>query len=181
MSITITEPADMKLEKAFAAYIRSYRDPNADRAEFDSDIETACTRAGHLSGVNIYEGRRTDSREFPAVIIECAQSKRLYPDADWFEVQCEIQLLTHRNESERGTKRSEIAHAYRAGDLEALLDIDTIKAAINKAPAIPDVRDVTGITIMGGYHDDTAASIVGDAHVQTWSMTMIVAPWDAAQ
>lgn len=181
MSATRTEPADMKLEKAVAAYLRAYRDPNADNIEHDGEIERACSRAGHLAGVNIYEGRSTDPRSFPSIVVECSQSTKLFTDADWFEVRCDIQLFTHRNESELGVKRAEIAHAYRAGDLEDLLCIEDMQAAINKAPAIPDVRDVTGITIMGGYHEDSAPSIVGDAHVQAWSLILTVMPSDAPQ
>lgn len=181
MSITITDTPDVLTEKALAAFIRTYRDDRAGDSLEANSIPLHCTREGSLNGVNVYEGRQTEQRGYPAIVVACPSYQRLYESAGWFSVTVEVALFTHRNESQNAVERAEVVHGERCKALMDLLqEEDTIKAGLNKPePPDSDTRDVKNITVMGAYLEGGSASVESNAHVQRWDLTLIVGAYDA--
>jgi len=177
--MTITDTADGRAEKAFAAYIRGFRDPEADSKENPNEIDLACIRSGALEGVPVHEGRQTTERKHSAIVVSCEQASRVVPDAHWWSAQITIALFTHRNEDKGGTRRPEILHASRELAISDLLHTDeTIKLGINK-PVYADERDVKGFTVLGIEAVEIANEINQNVFAKVWTVTATVCAYDA--
>ena len=105
MSATILQSADAVAEKAFAAHLRGFRDPEADLASNPNEIDVRCIRSGALEGVGIHEGRQTTQRESSAVIVKCQTGGAPVLSARWANLTVEIELYTSRSADTQGTTR----------------------------------------------------------------------------
>jgi len=180
MSVTILDTCDIRVEKAFGAYLRGYRDRDADDPLCDRAIETVCNRAGELLDVAVIEGRSTVQRTLPALVVTVRSCERMYPGVDWFKMALEIDLFTHRREDGKGIERPDVIHNARALAVQELLrDEDAVKRAINKPSGALDTRDVTNITIMGCVLENMSADVQANALMQRWELDVHAAPWDS--
>lgn len=181
MSITISDTVDIRLEKAIAAYIRGFRDPQSDFAEDADEIDLAGIRAGALEGIKVFEGRQTENRGYPCVIVAADSVEQPILGARWYSVTVSIELHTHRNEDREGVMRAEVVHASREKALNDLLDDEgTLRLALNRpTPPIPDERAVSDLTVIGLQSLQTSADVANEAFVKRWELTLMVVPWDA--
>ena len=171
---------DSLAEKAFAAYIRGFRDPEADLLGNPNEIDVACIRSGALAGVGVHEGRQTTPRSASAIVVGCASADRPILSAPWFTLSVEIELHTHRSADDDGTTRAEVLHTDREEAIEALIrDECDMMAEINKQPG-PETRPVTGCHLIGVTTFDTSAEVTGDAFVKRWTLGVMFMPSDAA-
>ena len=171
---------DSLAEKAFAAYIRGFRDPEADLLGNPNEIDVACIRSGALAGVGVHEGRQTTQRSSSSVVVSCASADRPILTAPWFTLSVEIELHTHRSADAGGTTRAEVLHTEREAAIEALIrDESAMSAEINKQPG-PDARPVTGCHLIGVTTFDTTAEVTGETFIKRWSLGVMFMPCDAA-
>ena len=182
MAVTITDTINVRSEKAVAAYIRNERDPNSDIETFTGDIDYKCTRTGALNLIPVYEGRITQQRESPSIVVMTVGSEKPWEEVAWYLANVEIQLFTHRHEDENDTELSEVVHNQRAKAIfDLIMSEDDMKTALNK-PKLPltDTRPVDEFTLTGSMLADNSGSVTEEMFNETWILELFCSPYDAA-
>ena len=182
MSATITDTISVRAEKAIAAHIRGHRDANADTSTYTGDVNYDCTRGGSLSGVGIYEGRITQKRSSPSVIVMCSSTDKPWDVVEWYRATVEIKLFTHRHESASSVELAEVVHNTRSKAIyDLILNEETLKEALNRVPApAADSRAVTEFTVMGSDLAGNSGDVSDEMLTESWTLELFCAPYDAA-
>lgn len=175
-----SDTINVRSEKAIGGYIRGFRDPNSDSATFEGEIDYDCTRSGVLEGVAVYDGRITQKRSSPSIVVMCASSEKPWDEAAWYKATIEIKLFTHRHESAEDVKKSEVVHNQRARAIEQLIfNEELLKEQLNKPdPALPDTRAVDQFRIEGSFPGDNTGEVSEDMIVETWELELFCYPYD---
>lgn len=176
-----TESINPRAEKAIAAYLRGHRDPLADDENNDGALDYLSNRSGAMLGLPIHEGRSTQQRQSPCVVVSCATSERPYTEAPWYVATVEITLITNRHEDENGLEKAEVIHNARAAQIQALIeDEEGMKAAVN-CPPIPDedLRGVTGFHLMGLDYGNQQAEARENLIAELFELRLFCGPFDA--
>lgn len=181
MAVTIVDTANVRAEKAVAAYIRGHRDSNADNSAFTGDIDFDCNRSGELLGIGVYEGRNTQRRTAPAISVICQSAEKPWDEVPWYKAPVMITLYTHRHEDGSSVELAEVEHNKRIKALHDLLcDEETLKAALNKpSPPTADARDVGDFTLMGLTAADSISGDVSDEMItEVIELELFCSPFD---
>lgn len=182
MAVTVSDTINSRAEKAVAAYIRGFRDPLADDSTYSGAIDLDCNRAGPLDGIAVHEGRSTQSRQSPCIVVACASSAKPWQDERWYQLNLEITLITHWREDDDNLQKPEIAHSDRSLALGNLLFCeDDVKAAINK-PEIPatDGRGVKDFSVMGAWIENQQGEVREGMIAEMFELALFCCPYDAA-
>lgn len=181
MAVTVPDTIQARAEKAVAAYIRGTRDADADTATYTGDIDYDCTRSGDLNGIPVYEGRITQNRKTPCILVKCQHAERPYPDVSFFSAPVDIVLFTHWRESEASVELPEVKHNLRAKAIYDLIRTEAVVVeAINRpTTAEADSRDIKNFHVQGCQINEIAGDVQEGQITEAWELELWCYPFDA--